>query len=122
MIKMKNKKTLFVLISALFFVCILAVGVLGFLGNKSEGQTDRPACSGLSSIEDVDSALDSHSAITKNLENISPSVSVSKTVTCDNEKALITVSYSGDLDTFEEIQNLLKNTGGYGVALEVVKK
>lgn len=119
---MKNKKTLFVLISALFFVCILIAGLLGFWGNKSEGQTVRPACSGLSSIEDVDSALASHSAITKNLENISPSVSVSKTVTCDNEKALITVSYSGDLDTFEEIQNLLKNTGGYGVALEVVKK
>lgn len=79
----------------------------------------RPGCEWMSTEEDVDAALEKHQQLTQKIENLGEEIRVEKTLACDGNKALITISYRHQED-FSKISEALDDPR-YEASVEVLR-
>lgn len=73
----------------------------------------------MSTEEDVDAALEKHQQLTQKIENLGEEIRVEKTLACDGNKALITISYRHQED-FSKISEALDDPR-YEASVEVLR-
>lgn len=110
------------LILILLGVSLLVVGAL-FAAGQFSGKTaevTRPGCEWMSTEEQVDAALEKYSDLTQEIEALGQGISVEKTLACEAEKALITITYTDKAD-FQKISELLEGER-YEASIEVIRQ
>lgn len=116
---MKKQHKILALLAGLALLIVAIPVALGFSFGKS-GEVVRPSCDWMSTPEQVDQALAQYKNLTREIEALGEGISVTKTLACDDEKALITISYT-DKGDFQKISDALKDPR-YDASIEVIRR
>lgn len=108
------------LILALLALSLLVLGALFATGQFTGKATEvtRPGCEWMSTEEQVDTALEKYGDLTQEIENLGQGISLKKTLACEGEKALITITYTDKAD-FQKISEVLDGER-YEASIEVI--